>query len=300
LLYREPTESEVHQHLQLGREDLEYDVYYFTDLMLRSSEREKAAADLNEPQAGSLEGLTFYYRRSDTALGASVAHSGGYETAVARVIERLLERGDTFVDVGANIGLHAIRAARRVGPEGRVICFEPNPWNIELLSLTMAANKFDQVMIRPVAASDEAGEVPLHARRGQSNATVEVGPVRWASDVQVTVPSVRLDDELADLDELALLKIDIEGAEPLAFTGMAQTLKRLKPHIMMEVFPDALRRTSGVEPADFLAHVTSFGYRLLPLIPGSDELAAAHSIESIVALPERYGVTHVDVLAEPC
>jgi FkbM family methyltransferase len=246
-----------------------------------------------------LDGLTFHYRPYDTALGAMVAHVGAYETEVARAIERLLPSGGTFVDVGANIGLHAIRAARAVGAGGTVICFEPNPGNVELLTLTMTANQFDQVTIRPVAASDRPGVVPLHARRGQSNGTVEEGTIRWPSDVQVDVPSARLDDELAGIDRLDLLKIDIEGAEPLAFAGMAETLARFKPPILMEVFPDALRRTSGVEPAAFLEHVASIGYQMLPMIPGQGEPNEVRSIESILALPVEHSVTHVDVLAVP-
>lgn len=299
LFYRDPTPEELEHHLSLGRTNLEYDLYHFVDQMLASPERAAAVAGLNTPVLGKLDGMTFHYRPCDTALGAFAAYHGTYEPDVANAIEALLPPGGTFVDVGANIGLHTIRAARAVGPQGLVRAFEPNPNNVELLHLTMAANGYHHVTIRPVAVSDGPGELPLHARRGQSNATVEQGVVRWDSDVQVTVACVALDDELADLDRLDLLKIDIEGAEPLAFTGMAETLKRHKPHILMEVFPDALRRTAHVEPADFLASVAALGYQLKPVVPGQGAPNAVYPIDEIVAMPAAYAVTHVDVLAEP-
>lgn len=300
LLYRDPTAAEVERHLEQGAVDLEYDLYHFTDLLLSSKERDDAVAGLREPMSAVLDGLTFYYRPCDTLLGARIAHDGAYEPEVAAAIEHLLPRGGTFVDVGANIGLHAIRGARAVGQQGRVVCIEPNPDNVELLELTMVANGFDHVTVRPAAASDRRGIVPLHARRGQSNATVEQGTIRWASDVQLEVPSVRLDDELGDLDRLDLVKIDIEGAEPLALAGMRDTLERFKPPILMELFPDAIRRTSGAEPAELLTDLESMGYRLMPFIPGHGMPTDVYSIESLLALPDELAVTHIDVLAEPC
>ncbi len=299
LLYRDPTPEELELHLSHSRTNLEYDVYNFVDQILASPERTAAIESLMAPKQGHLDGMIFHYRPYDTALGVFADYYGAYEPDVANAIEELLPKGGTFIDVGANIGLHTIRAARAVGPTGRVRAFEPNPLNVEVLHLTMAANGFDHVTIRPVAVSNVEGELPLHARRGQSNGTIEQSAVRWDSDIQVDVPCVRLDDELGDLDRLDLLKIDIEGAEPLAFAGIAETLKRHKPHILMEVFPDALRRTAEVEPADFLKMVQGFGYQLLPIVPGEGPPTTVHSIEAIVEMPATYKVTHVDVLAEP-
>ena len=96
-----------------------------------------------------------------------------------------------------------------------------------------------------------------------------------------------------------MLKIDIEGFEPRAFAGMAETLRRFRPHILLEFFPDALRRTGGVEPVEFLTMVQGFGYQLKPFIPGGGEPTEVHRIESVATLPAQHRINHIDVLAEP-
>jgi FkbM family methyltransferase len=300
LLHRDPDETEIESHLTQAAGNLEYDLYHFTDLLLTGPDRERALAALHEPLAGSLDGLTFYYRPSDTVLGAAVAHYGSYEPDVAHVIERYLPEGGTYIDIGANIGLHAIRGARAVGPTGRVICYEPSPDNVESLTMTMAVNGFDRfATVRPVAAGDKPGQVPLHARRGQSNATVEQGDVRWPSDIQVLVPSIPLDDELLDLDRIDLIKMDVEGCEPLVVMGMIDALKKHRPSMIFEFFPDAIRRTSGHDPLGFLVDIERMGYKLLPFIPGRGAPTEASTVETIAKLPAEHRVTHVDVLAEP-
>jgi FkbM family methyltransferase len=200
---------------------------------------------------------------------------GLYELDTARVLRRMLRPGDTFVDGGANIGYFALLAAKAVGPRGRVHAFEPQPENRKRLADHAAANELqDIITIHPLALSDKAGFVQLHtyanpaANHGQSTMFILPG----TETRTVNVETVRLDDYLPDIAP-RLIKLDIEGAEPLAISGMAQTLRRERPAVIVELNAATLGRAgfSVREPIDRLlaavpeyrAHV--IGWRLAPL-----------------------------------
>ncbi len=69
-------------------------------------------------------------------------------------IRELLREGQTFVDVGANVGCISFLAARIVGPRGLVVAVEPNPDNLQLLYAGIVLNGFGNVRVLPYAASN--------------------------------------------------------------------------------------------------------------------------------------------------
>ncbi len=79
-----------------------------------------------------------------------------------RELDQLLSPGDVFVDVGANIGLYALKAARLVGPDGRVIAMEPGQVAAGQLEANLALNDFSCVEVVRKAASDVDGHAVLH------------------------------------------------------------------------------------------------------------------------------------------
>jgi len=181
---------------------------------------------------------------------------GLYELDTARAIKRALRPGDTFVDGGANIGYFTLMAAKAVGPSGRVHAFEPQPDNRRRLAEHVAMNGLGHVVtIHPVALSDRHGEVELHtfenpaANHGQS--TFFVTPD--VATRKVTVESVRLDDYLPSVVP-RLIKLDIEGAEPLAISGMKETLRAHRPEVIVELNATTLARGGFAtrEPLDRL------------------------------------------------
>lgn len=180
---------------------------------------------------------------------------GLYELDTARAIKRALRPGDTFIDGGANIGYFTLIAAKAVGASGRVHAFEPQPDNRRRLAEHVAMNGLgDVVTIHPVALSDRAGEVELHtfdnpaSNHGQS--TFFAGSQATHA---VSVRTVRLDDYLPDVAP-RLIKLDIEGAEPLAIDGMRETLRRNRPAVIVELNATTLARAGFPvrEPLDRL------------------------------------------------
>jgi len=80
-------------------------------------------------------------------IGRCVWVAGCFEPNEMHLLSKLLEPGGTFIDVGANIGLYSLAAARIVGPDGRVLAFEPSPRERGLLERNVARNSLTQVVV---------------------------------------------------------------------------------------------------------------------------------------------------------
>src|SRR5262249_23829383 len=104
-----------------------------------------------------------YCSRNDHAVLVGLTESGEFEPGLRRLLERVLEPGMNFLDVGAHLGLYTLAAARRVGKTGRVFCFEPTPVTYQLLCRTLRLNGLEgRVTARCAAAGREDTTKPLH------------------------------------------------------------------------------------------------------------------------------------------
>jgi len=183
---------------------------------------------------------------------------GLYEFHTTQAFLSLLRPGTTFVDGGAHVGHYTLLAAKRVGPEGRVVSFEPDPRNRERLERNVALNGFSHVTVLPFALYDSEGEVPF-TRAPEGDTGRGAISANGAID---TVNTVRLDDvfERERIERLDVLKLDIEGAEAAALVGAAGLLERRRPAVLFEV-----NRISGTDDsvtAPALDVLRSHGYRL--------------------------------------
>ncbi len=156
---------------------------------------------------------------------------GLYELDTARWIKQLLKPGAHFVDGGANIGYFTLMAARRVGESGRIDAFEPQPDNLRRLKAHLKENGLaGRVNVHAEALSDHAGQATIHfyqdagANHGCSTLFAESG----RPTLKTVVPTVRLDERLAGTRP-DLIKLDIEGAEALAISGMTRLLQSDQP-----------------------------------------------------------------------
>lgn len=163
---------------------------------------------------------------SDPALLSLLMETGELERGTRLLIQKLLVPGDTFVDAGANIGMHTLAAARAMQGRGRVLSFEPLPATCELLRKSVWINGFSNtVEVHQAAVFDRPGRHPLflgstsghHSLYPLSVSTLEV-------PAPVEVPLVRIDDIIGPQTRVNLLKIDVEGAEPEAVAGAAATI----------------------------------------------------------------------------
>ena len=174
----------------------------------------------------------FRFGRHDAIIGASLAAYGEYSEIELRLLLQLFKPGATVVEAGANIGAHTVPIARRLGPSGRLIVYEPQPVICDVLRDNLALNGIGNVEVRAVALGATEGDawiaVPDYAVPGNFGAAGLV-----AAGNGHRVPRVRLDDEVG-ARKVHLLKIDVEGAECEVLDGAASLIARDRPLIYVE------------------------------------------------------------------
>lgn len=199
-----------------------------------------------------IEGITFELDLSEV-IDASLYYSGTFEPQAELIIRKYLRPGDIAVDVGANVGYHALPMAKLVGPEGRVTAIEPTQAAYAKLQRNLALNSFSNLETLKVALSDrETGETELAI---ESSYRLDGIPNSKAETVQVTT----LDRILENFTTLNFLKIDVDGFEGKVFRGGSESIRRLRPVIFFEVMPAAMRR-QGDSPTELLQSLASLGY----------------------------------------
>jgi FkbM family methyltransferase len=250
----------------------------------------------------NLRDFKMYVRLDDWAVGVHIARKRTYEEPVTTAILPFLKPRAVVVDIGANIGYYTLLAASRVGPEGKVIAFEPSAESIALLRMSLQENNFQNVTIHAKAVAQANGI--LSFRMSDSIAVIHQNEPA-AQTFQVD--SVALDSFLKDEPRIDLIKIDIDGGEGLALRGMKELLKRHRPALFTEFCPALLQGISGVSPEAYLDELRSVGYGLRILVPkkAAARLSQGESPltnDEIMQFLQRYaasGWTHLDLLALP-
>jgi FkbM family methyltransferase len=185
-----------------------------------------------------------------------------YEPEVAAAIRRYTRRGDTVFDIGANIGAHTLSFAAQVGPEGRVVAFEPTDYGFAKLTRNLALNDFCQVAAVKLALSD--------SRSGprQVNFRASWMTCGGRKDGESTVSFETLDAWCHDhaIDRIDLIKLDVDGNEFPLMRGARQIIERCRPVILMEAVGPHFDEPSR---NPFLA-LADIGYRFRELKSGRD------------------------------
>ncbi len=182
-----------------------------------------------------LRGLASGYRISVSPAEKLSYLLGTDEPHLQKAIRQFVSPGDTVYDIGANIGYVSLSLAKRVGPQGRVIAFEPIPLNIAAFRDNIAINRITNVRLLECAASDRAGQAVIRLLENPSTASLvwhNANPVA----TEFTIRTVSIDDlvEVGDLSPPTFVKIDVEGAEALVLEGMRRTLAAARPVVFVE------------------------------------------------------------------
>lgn len=151
-----------------------------------------------------------------------------------QLLPRLLPKGATFIDIGANVGVYSVLAANAVGPGGRVISIEPFPDIYAQLYRNVAANGFGGIVrTRNFCASNTTGPTTLWMNHNRPHS---FSLNREGNATGLSVLSIRLDDLVAweKLERLDYMKIDAEGAELSILEGAETVLDAFRPIIQVE------------------------------------------------------------------
>lgn len=192
------------------------------------------------------------------------------EEHVLRWAEKILRPGDTFFDVGAHHGWVSLVAARKVGPAGRVVAFEPSPPSIEVLNYHKKANRLTQLQIeRRPANSSACRSVPFFLVDGGASQMNSLLIRPAESDNRSSQKPASVAMETVTLDAFAqefhlrpnAIKIDVEGAELWVLQGAKGLCERVRPVLMVAVHPPWL--PDGQTPEDVFALLRTYSYRIV-------------------------------------
>lgn len=156
---------------------------------------------------------------------------GVYERRLLQFLSRRFS-GRTMLDVGANIGNHALYLAQNFQT---IHCFEPNPITVARLRDNVALNGLEgKIEIHPVGMGDRQASLPY-----RSNTTGNLGGGSFVGEwfpVSDVLPVVRGDDYIESnrIRDVDFIKVDVEGSEPCVLGGLKKTIERDRPVIIFE------------------------------------------------------------------
>jgi FkbM family methyltransferase len=166
-----------------------------------------------------------YVNASDVGIAPHLMMDGYWESWLTQLLARIIKPGDICLDIGANFGYYSILMSELTGDTGKTISIEPNPAICEMLRTTafINGNKFEVVQ---AAISDKAGEATLTVTdRELGGGTIkpnELIPGR----TQVKVKTLTVDELVQEhsLIRVDVVKVDVEGMEPVVLAGMEKTI----------------------------------------------------------------------------
>ena len=213
---------------------------------------------------------------------------GTYEPELQLAIADLVQPGMIVYDVGANIGYVSTLLARRVSERGRVFAFEALPDNLERLRFNLELSGFSRIVdVLPVAVVD--GDGPVRFLVGPSGGMGKVRGSAGRQDVSYTeeleVTGISLDSFVYQKRNPApqVIKMDIEGGETLALSGMRRLLNETHPLILLELHgPEAARHAWDI--------LNEAGYRIYRMQPGYPEAPSLATLDwksYLVAAPSE-------------
>lgn len=149
-----------------------------------------------------------------------------------------LDPGEVLYDIGANVGMYSVWAAKTTG--ARVFAFEPESQNFAILCQNIMLNRVD-VMAYPLAISDEAKVAPLYVSQFEPGGSchtfgeaVTYKRKEMREDFAQGSVSARLDDMLATLPPPDLIKVDVDGLEPKVLRGALRCLSTVRS-VLVEI-----------------------------------------------------------------
>lgn len=215
-----------------------------------------------------------YLNPADPVISGALS-LGVYEPFETALFRRLLKPGMVVLDIGANVGYYTVIAAHLVGATGRVVAFEPEPTNVSFLNKNIKSNMLTQATVRAMAVAERAGRMTLNIsatnKGNHSLVSTRAQSKQFTSSIEV--PVERVDDALAEvhITNVDIIKIDVEGAEMLAFAGMQQTLTQPDMAICMEFYPELLRR-AGSKPEALLVLIQKNGFEIYEMNEKSSDI----------------------------
>lgn len=195
-----------------------------------------------------IDDIILNYLEGDKYIGELIASTGKYEPFESELLIKNIKKGDIVIDVGANIGYYTLLFAKKVGENGKVYAFEPDPVSFAILKKNIKDNKFKNVEAFNMALSDKQEDLSLFI------SDENLGDHRLYDDHKIerkktTVKTKTLDlfftDKEIEKTKISLIKIDTQGYEPFVIKGAQELIKNQKPILFFEYWVYGYKQSRG-------------------------------------------------------
>jgi FkbM family methyltransferase len=223
--------------------------------------------------------------------GRYIYYFGVWEPNLTEWIRQRLRAGDTFIDVGANIGYYSLLASALVGTSGSVVAIEALPQIFGILKRNLQVNSASNVRAVNVAAWDRNDVVQVFTQPDNPPGTTTLIPAwaeKWNLSARCEVPAAPLSTVLSwdEMQAARLIKIDVEGAEWHVLSGMSSMIcaARKDLEIIVEVAPRMLE-AEGITCQDLLHLFSTWGFNSYRI--DNDYSAASYITRGVPVRPKR-------------
>jgi len=218
-----------------------------------------------------------------------------FDIEVDMAMKRFLKEGDTFIDVGANIGYFSAIGAGYVGKTGQVHSFEPVPDYFERLKGFAKMNEDYKIVVNNVALGNKKTTTKMfvsdYSNIGWNTVVSGFMKERMIKEV-IDVKVIRLDDYILGrkLGPIALIKIDVEGFEYPVLMGLEKYLSDTgdRPVIITEIIPEAYHYL-GFSLDQLSVYIEGFGYRAMNMFKKNSgiEIDSLNINTNVLLLPAK-------------
>lgn len=190
---------------------------------------------------------------ADKGVERAIVNEGTYEEGTLDVMRHVLKPGNRFMDIGANVGLMSLYAAKLVGPSGNVDSFEPLPEIADLLSTSATLNGFRHVHIHRLALGSKSGRHKIfrHPEVNRGSASLAWGsPSSEYTEIEVMSLDAWASKNPGNTP--AMVKIDVEGWELETLRGGSKFFSSSERPVVCIEFSNAHPLEGGTHRELFL------------------------------------------------
>jgi FkbM family methyltransferase len=225
----------------------------------------------------------------DKGLERSLFDYGTYEEGTLRIMKHILKDNGFFIDIGANIGLMSLHAAKILSGGGKVLSFEPLPSTYDILCQNIIMNNFSNIEAVNSAIGSADGTVDIFDNMAINRGSASlIRPNHTESSHKI--PIRRLDgylDERRMRSPIDCIKIDVEGWELEVLKGAHRTLSGADAPVCI-VESSTLHPTYGGNTQDIYSYLRNINsYKIFRLERGKEKPSRLLEIGHKDGLPEH-------------
>jgi len=203
----------------------------------------------------------------DPGISCELLVNGIHERETVELLRSLLHDKMTIIDIGANLGFYALLEASMTSDDTRIFAIEPSPRNVSILRENIRINNLEgKIKVFELGISDYVGSSIFYLEDKSNRHHIDkfkMGSVKSNNSIEIQVTTV---DEFCKehmIDEINLLRLDVEGHEYAVIDGAHEILSRSKNCIIfMELHPKVLFKL-GKSPESLLEDLRHLGFKCI-------------------------------------